>query len=231
MKAPLLEYIYLDGPGIDSLYAQTVKAVETSRTLTTQKARDTKISAGVKLKNLLVRLIAGVEAEAAGEYGRSKTHARASTRVRTIEHRLQAVISFLKQSTEFRVYEDLHDACRYAKAADLPVFVNVRETFNAPQFRAGAAGAIAVNATGYLLLEKYAATDYRYNDDYFKAPSAPVKMSANVAKMRGGGPIGASSHEARYFAGYAGRDVPLSVFGTLAATPQYFQIKPFAIWR
>lgn len=33
-----LEYIYLDGPGIQSLYAQIVDSIETSRLTTTQKA-------------------------------------------------------------------------------------------------------------------------------------------------------------------------------------------------
>jgi hypothetical protein len=40
-----------------------------------------------------------------------------------------------------------------------------------------------------------------------------------------------TSHEAVYIRGFAGRNVPLSVFGTLTGTSDYLQIKPFAIWK
>jgi hypothetical protein len=37
-----------------------------------------------------------------------------------------------------------------------------------------------VNAAGYLLLEKGGTADYRYDDDYYKQPTAVVRLSARV---------------------------------------------------
>jgi hypothetical protein len=114
--------------------------------------------------------------------------------------------------------------------ADVNVFINFRDTFNAPQFYGGATGTDAVNAEGYVLFEKGGAADYHYGDDYYKQP-ALVKMVASVKKMRGEGSMGATSHDAMFLRGFAGRHVPLSVFGTVSGTPDYLQIKPFAIWK
>jgi hypothetical protein len=58
-----------------------------------------------------------------------------------------------------------------------------------------------------------------------------VKLSASIKKMRTGGALGATSHEAVFIRGFAGRHVPLCVFGTLSGTAEYLQIKPFAIWK
>ena len=114
---------------------------------------------------------------------------------------------------------------------DGPVFIDIRDRFNAPQFYGGAQGAASVNADGYLLLEKGGAADYCDQDDYYKRSTAEVKLSASVNKTRGGNIMGATSHEAVYLRGFAGRQIPLNVFGSLSGTPDYLQIKPFAIWR
>jgi hypothetical protein len=92
-------------------------------------------------------------------------------------------------------------------------------------------GTDVVNAVGYLLLEKGGAMDYDDGDGYFKQPTAPVKLSARIEKMRTAGTLAPCSHEAVFFRGFAGRHVPLYIFGKLDRTPDYLQIKPFAIWR
>jgi hypothetical protein len=92
-------------------------------------------------------------------------------------------------------------------------------------------GSDSVNAVGYLILEKGGADDYDYGDDYYKRSMVMVRLSANIKKMRTGGPMAATSHDAIFIRGFGGHHVPLGVFGTLSGTPEYLQIKPFAIWR
>jgi hypothetical protein len=226
-----LDYIYLDGPGIESLYAQIVDTVETSRTTTIQKGTATKVGAGLRLKNFLVKLLSGIEGEVSAEVTGSRARTEQSTRVQTIEHRLEGVLDFLSKSGQDYFFTSLHEASRHLQTADGPVFINIRDSFNAPQFYDSALDVDSVNAAGYLLLEKGGADDYCYGDDYYKQSTAVVKLSASIKKMRTGGAMGATSHEAVFIRGFAGRHVPLCVFGTLSGTPDYLQIKPFAIWK
>lgn len=88
-----------------------------------------------------------------------------------------------------------------------------------------------MNADGYLLLEKGGTDDYFHGDNYYKQSTAAVRLSASIKKMKTGGPLGATSHEAVFFRNFAGRHVPLSVFESLNGTPDYLQIRPFAIWN
>jgi hypothetical protein len=88
-----------------------------------------------------------------------------------------------------------------------------------------------VNTDRVLRLEKGGPLDYQDADDYYKHPTERVILEPGIGKMRGGGIMGQTSHEARIFQGHSGRNVPLSIFGTLSYTPEYFHIKPFAIWK
>jgi hypothetical protein len=226
-----VEYIYLDVTGIESLYAQIVESVETSRTTTTQKGVATKVGAGLRLRNFLIKLLSGLEGEASAELARSVAQTEQSTRVQTTEHRLERILDFLSKSGDDHFFKSLSDAMRRLQAAKGPVFINIRDTFNAPQFYGHTLGVDSVNSHGYLMLEKGGTDDYTYRDDYYKQPTGTVKLSASIKKMRTKGVMGATSHEAIYIRGFHGRQVPLCVFGTLSGTPDYSQIKPFAIWK
>jgi hypothetical protein len=226
-----VEYIYLDTPGIESLYAQIADSVETAHTTTIQKGVAAKATGGLRLKHFLVKLLSGLEGEVSAEVARSGARTEQSTSVQAIERRLEQILTFLSGPGQSYYFTSLGEASRHLQAADGPVFINIRDKFNAPQFYGGSQGTDAVNVAGYLLLEKGGAADYHYADDYYKQPTAMVNLSASIGKMRTGGAMGASSHEAVFFRGFAGRRVPLCVFGTLSGTSEYLQIKPFAIWK
>jgi hypothetical protein len=226
-----VEYIYLDSSGIESLYAQIVDSVETAHTTTIQKGLAARAGGGLRFKNFLVKLLSGLEAEVSTEVTGSGTRTEQSTRVHLVENRLERVLEFLSGSGEGHYFTDLGEAARALQAGAGPAFINIQDRFNAPQFYGSGLGVDAVNADGYLLLEKGGAADYHDGDDYYKQPTAPVKLSASIKKMRNGGPMAATSHEAEFIRGLAGRHVPLCVFGTLAGTSDYLQIKPFAIWK
>jgi len=148
-----LEYIYLDGPGIQSLYAQIVDSIETSRLTTTQKGISAKAGVALRLKNLLLKL-SGVEGEASAEASASRTQTEQSTRVQTTEQTLLKLRTFLTESGEGSFFTDLAAAMRRVAASGEPAFIGIRDKFNAPQFYGGAIGSDSVNAAGYLVLEK-----------------------------------------------------------------------------
>jgi hypothetical protein len=128
-------------------------------------------------------------------------------------------------------FSNLGMAARHADSNGSTVFVDIEDEFSAPQFQSPD-GAGSVNRAGYLVLEKGGVSDYEYGDGYYKAPSRPVTLSASVLKMpTSAGGMANTGHDAGLFRGFAGLKIPLGVFGALSATPSYFQIKPYAIWR
>ncbi len=227
----LVEYIYLDCPGIESLYAQIVDCLETSHVTTTQKSTGAKAGGALRLKNFLIKMLSGVEGEVSAEVTGSRTSTEQSTSVQTIEQKLSKVLAFLKESGEDHFFTDLGEASRHVQDKGVAVFVNVHDKFNAPQFSGGGIGTDLVNASGYLVLEKGGAADYDYRDDCYKHPTAPITLSAGIKKMRGGGVMAITSHEAIFIRRLGGRHVPLCIFGSLNGTSEFLQIKPFAIWK
>jgi hypothetical protein len=128
------------------------------------------------------------------------------------------------------MFSDLGEASRHADAAHATVFVKIRDRFNAPQFLSGS-GVTLVNSEGYLVLEKGDAGDYDYKDDYYRGPARMVTVSASLLKMPGSSKgMARTGHDAMYIRGFHGRDVLIEIFGILIPTPDYFQIKPYAIW-
>jgi hypothetical protein len=230
-RRDLLEYVYLDVPGIESLYAQLADDLETSRVRTTQKGVAAKAATGVKLRNFVMKLLAGLEGELSAEISGSGTITEQTTRVLSIENKLARVRAFLGDKAGGLIFRDLGEASRYLQKAGGKVFVDVRDEFNAPQFYGGAGGAASVTTEGYLLLEKGGASDYRDQDDYYRRPSAELTVLANVNKMRCGSVMGSSSHDAHFFRKCGGRRILLNVFGSLAGNSEFLQLKPFAIWR
>ncbi len=82
------------------------------------------------------------------------------------------------------------------------------------------------------MLELSGSGRYCERVDYNRKPSRIVTLSASVLKMpasaRG---MAASGHDAIFLRGFDDRDIPIGVFGVLTATPNLYQIKPYAIWR
>jgi len=227
----LLEYMYLDHRSIESLYAQAVESLETSRVTTVKRELSAKGRVGARFRNVLIKMLTGIEAEVSAEATGSATRIEQRTTSRAIEQTLNDVIEFLDKSGKGYYFTSLADAIRHVRARKEQAFLNIHETFNAPQFFGHASGVDRVNADRYLLFQRGGALDYDYSDNYYRQPTAVVKLSASVDKLRAGPVMGATSHEAVFRRGFGGRAVPLSVFGTLTDACEYFQIKPIAIWK
>ncbi|HLY59540.1 MAG TPA: hypothetical protein VKV95_02125 [Terriglobia bacterium] len=234
MRNPNLEplsYIYLDEQGIESLYAQTVEMVEIERSKTTEKTVEGKLSGTARLKNLVLKALGGPEVELTGEISGARSRTEHSKHEFTVENKLAALLEVFRQIGTPIFVQNLGEAARHVDRAKNRIYFRVEEKFDAPQFFAGE-GAISVNKSGYLILEKACVGENNPRDDYFKDAPRPLVLSASVKKMRTfEGQMAITGHDAIYFRGYGGRRIPLGVFGIMTPTPSYFHIKPYAIWR
>jgi hypothetical protein len=225
--------IYFDEHGIETLHAQTVNRLEIERSTTLEKAVAGKAGATARLKNLLLKALGGPEFEITGEVSGSRKRTEQSKEAYAVEQKLADLMAALQRVGKPVWFSDLGEASRYVDSSQTSAFVRIDDTFNAPQFYSGN-GSTSVNNEGYLILEKCRAGEYEYRDDYYKLkkPSRLVTISASILKMptssRGMAPSG---HDAIFFRGFGGREIPLGLFGSMTATPKYFQIKPYAIWR
>lgn len=167
-----------------------------------------------------------------GEISGSRKGTAQSKEIRSPEQTLDGLIAALTPLGEPIIFSELSKATRYADANHKTVFLRVEDEFNAPQFWYES-GVDSVNKEGYLILEKGGTGDYEYADDYYRRSlDRTVTMSASILKMPGSSAgMARSGHDATFFRGFGGKKVPLGLFGTVTATPMYYQVKPYAIWR
>jgi hypothetical protein len=230
-SAEPLSYIYLDEQGVESLYAQTVDRFEVERSTTIEKAMVGRAGAAARLKNLLLKALGGPEVELSGEVSGSRRRTEQSRHAYTVEQKLADLTKALQRIGQAVLFLDLSEAARHIGRGGTRAYVRVEDQFNAPQFYFGD-GTASVNESGYLILEKGGPDDYEYGDDYYKRSDLRVTLSASVSKMRmSAGRMAATGHMAVFLRGFKGRRIPMGIFGIMSATPDYFQIKPYAIWR
>ncbi|HPT24810.1 MAG TPA: hypothetical protein PLZ95_00220 [Bryobacteraceae bacterium] len=226
-----VSYLYLDGAGIEALLAQVVDRQELECGTTVERSGSGRVGVTGRLRNFILTAVGGPELDLSAEIGGSWKKTLSRREVQASEQKLAEIVATLEAIGKPTLFTDLGEATRTADLGKDSVFVKIRERFDAPQFQSGG-DVSSVNSDGYLLLELGGGSYHHYGDDYFKRPTRVVTLSASLLKMpastRG---MGASGHDARFFRGFSGRGIPLGVFGVLTATPSYFQIKPYAIWR
>jgi hypothetical protein len=99
------------------------------------------------------------------------------------ERRVERVVDLLTKYGHDYFFTSLSEASRRLQTTDVPVFINILDSFNAPQFSWRWLGTDRVSSDGYLLLEKGGAVDYTYSDDYYKQFTALVRLSAGTKNM------------------------------------------------
>jgi hypothetical protein len=224
---PLSVYIYLDVEGIESLYAQTTDRVEVELTSSHSKEGH----GGIKLKagfgNLLTTLLGLKEASAATTLETVHGEIEAAKARLSVEHKLQRLTEFLSARKE--CIGDLRTALGKAEVGR-PIFVQVETKFDTPDFFPGGGGPVAINSSGAMVFR--IDDHYDPSDQYFKNPHVDLVMTASLKKfprLKEG--MGSTSHEAVFFRGFAGKAIPLDVFGYLIRlNSKACQIKPYAIW-
>lgn len=223
--SPPAVYVYLDSKGIDTLFAQTVDEV------VDEIKRSGDQTTGMKTRfKAALNILFGAEASAEGELSSVNRKAEEIKSHLATEQKLERVIKHLKQTDVY--FEDLKDAATYCKKNFFEVnsvFLNTRNSFNAPQFFLGKEGVNAVNMSGTVHFEKGPSIS-EYSDEYFQAQDFRFVMLAGVDKFTRiqQGKMEAANHDAYMLAG--GNDIRLNVFGNLRLKRIEYQIKPFAIW-
>jgi hypothetical protein len=221
-------YLYLDSEGIESLYAQTTDRVETE--LTESRTKEGRGGVGLKVGfgNLLTGLL-GLK-EVAADTKLEMVHSQieqAKSRL-SIEHKLQALSKYMIRAGQ--CLEDLTKAAESASEPGQPIFIQVAEKFDAPDFFAGKMDYEAINSSKAIVFTR--GGQYEPSDSYFKKPSFRFTMPASLEKFpRLKGFMGITSHEAIAFRGFGGKNIPLGIFGYLIRYKSpVCQIKPYAIW-
>ncbi|MFN9459194.1 MAG: carboxypeptidase-like regulatory domain-containing protein [Acidobacteriota bacterium] len=82
---------------------------------------------------------------------------------------------------------------------------------------------------GVLILRKGFGDDYDYSDDYYRNAPVPLVLHASISKMPSG-VFQQSGHLAVWLRGHRGQRVPMKVFGSMTYTPEYYYVKPYALW-
>lgn len=172
------------------------------------------------------------------EYERTQDFETTTKSTLNPEHKLRDLLNHLKQLGEPSLFNDINKAAIYCRENHDAVFVEIADTFDAPQFYNGQ-GHIDVNESKAILFEKNICKNkdtYSHNDNYYKRTfnsELRIAMATSLTKYPSykKGAMGATSHEAMMLRGYRGFDIPLNVFGSFFNTHSFFQIKPYAIWR
>jgi hypothetical protein len=217
----------LDNDGIESLYAQTTDRVEVELT----SSHSNEGHGGIKLKagfgSLLTTLLGLKETSAETTLETVRGQIEAAKARLSIEHKLRRLSEFLSARNE--CIGDLVAALEKAELGR-PIFVQVEAKFDAPDFLPGGGGTNAINSSRAMVFR--IDDHYDPSDQYFKRSHADLVMTASLKKfprLKEG--MGGTSHEAVFFRGFAGKDIPLGVFGYLIRlNNKACQIKPYAIW-
>jgi hypothetical protein len=207
-------FIYLDSSGIDSLFAQTVKRLETSRTEKSEGSKSAKVTGSASLSNLWSALF-GAKVEAGGDFSRKSGQEITSTF--TVEQKLTSLLNYLQAvDTDLR-HSDIKVAARLAISDHISIMLYFRDEFLLPQFASGGGGVSQVNEDEALELISTTET---------------VSMVASLTKFTrlADGKMPRLSHEALRFSKSEGRTF-LGVFGSLRSANNGLIMKPYAIWE
>jgi hypothetical protein len=213
-------YIYLDSEGIESLYAQTTDRVELE--LTRSRSKENRGDVGIKagFGNLFTALLGLKEAGAETKLGTTRGQIEEAKSRLSVEHKLDHLSEYLVRTKG--CFENLEAA---AETVSQP-----GQHVDAPDFFPGAGGASVVNSSKAMVFR--IDNLYDASDSYFKRFRFSLVMTASLEKftrLKSG--MGATSHEAIFFRGFDGKNVPIGVFGYLIRlNMKAWQIKPYALW-
>jgi hypothetical protein len=230
--------MYLDAEGIESLYVQIVEQNVIETVSKRGSIKRGKISGKIGLGKILGPFLKLADIEVSPELEGSSNTETTTKSALGLEHKLSELMNQLDKHGEPSVFTDLARAEDYCRANHEAVFVNITDTFDAPQFYGGR-GHLDVNESQTILFDKNVCKwkdTYVHSNDYYKRPKTsetPIFMASSLQKYPNlkNGTMGATSHYALMFRQCGGLDIPLSVLGAIFHVGSSFQIKPYAIWR
>ncbi|MBI2418289.1 MAG: hypothetical protein HYV28_10395 [Ignavibacteriales bacterium] len=225
---------YLDNDGILSIYTQFQEKLETESIETLKRDKGKKISAKIGLGKALGVFLGLIEIDGSGELNSSATTETQIHYKTAPENHLRFILQTLSKLGEPHFFNDLKAGAKHCHENREATFLMFQEQFDAPQFYLGRSGIDIVNNEGAFLFTKDMDPfdNYIYRDDYFKYEAIPVTMAASAHKFvhSRNGHFGQTSHEALRFGSQFGKNINLTVFGTIFPVGEHFQLKPYAIW-
>lgn len=226
-EVPLI-FLYLDVEGIESLYAQTTERVETEFAQSHSKEGHGGVRLKVGIGSLLTTLLGLKEAAAETNLETVRGHIEEAKSKLSVEHKLERLAECLIRSE--KCFLDLGKAAASVTEPGRPVYIRIEDKFDAPDFFNGRGNLEAINSSKSIVFT--IENRYDESDNYFKRSGFSFTMPASLDKFpRFKGYFAGTSHEARFFRGLEGRNIPLGVFGyVLRYNSLVCQIKPYAIW-
>ncbi len=224
----LVNYWYIDKQGIDSLLSQiSSEFIQEEHTKMTQKGTGS-VSGNIGLSKLLkkwfnadVNLTSRVETIRTVEKVEIQSY---ETKIQHLKKYIEENEVLLCNKHEiFTKYEQGKTNFVFGNI-DFDTKLNVKNWEKAVGF---------IQQWGYIPLHNNGMNMYDERDDYFKnvnAINAEIVMSLGIDKMQTSY-SGFTSHLATSLRKLGGKNIPLGVFGhILKLSPDFYQIKPYAVW-
>ena len=198
-------FIYIDGAGIASLYAQ-LRGEDVVETL--MNMEDSRASG----LSLAIKAFLGVS----GESTRSSKHGKTTKTSLKPENMLREIIASLLAHGS--LHRRVRDAISSTDRTKEPAWLEARHAFSVPLQQLS-----TMNEVHALM---FLSGFPPYTD-----PPPPITMSASLHHFPAAHDrlLGPSSHDALFFTSLGGAPYTYSVFGSLFQTGSGYQIKPYAI--
>jgi hypothetical protein len=143
-------YLYLDVPGIESLFAQTVDRVEME--FTESRKKGSKHSAGVKLGiGKAIATLLGLEASAKLDTEKTRSNLQSTKSTLAVENKLSRLLDYLVASDI--LIRNVSEAVGMATARKSSVFLQCKAHFDMPQMLRWDGGIDLINQDGAALFE------------------------------------------------------------------------------
>jgi hypothetical protein len=226
------EYIYLNNDGIDSLLAQLTDELVLETVIEETNNRTGKAKGGFGFSGILKAMASsdvGLEGELGVQYSQRKNIAFA------YEHKLATIYKKLQDEGALFTFDialnKQSNNCPFK--SELLFYTNQRhEQLRECGYLLFEYRSHEINAklrTNYRQYQSKYIDPYNHSDNYYKNGSNKrVCMNLNIDKLTTS--TGNTSHLMTMLRGSGGL-ISLGVFGYLIkVTPDYFQIKPYAVW-
>lgn len=233
----IVNYLYIDKDGVDSLVAQLCGTLETEIRVEKSNNHNGKIGAKLGLSDVISKIIKP-EISTSAEVGYASKEG--ITSINTHENKIIQLVNNLQRTNYY--FTDINEAMKNSKPDD-SCFINAMIPFNTPHDFYSSNYINEIESAGYIYFEhgrKLINGDdsnartydtYVEKDCYYKTPQNDdrIVMSLSIEKLTGG--YGFTSHMSVIIRGCKCENIPFRVLGQFRNVQNlFYQIKPYAVW-
>lgn len=223
----LIEYIYIDKEGIDSLVSQVTSELVESVRVEVSNRRAGAISGKVGLSDIMKEFMAA-DAGISGETESVRVTEIVATQ--PYEAKIDMLVQYIANHGGL-----LTNRLAICQNKEFSGFVYLTLPFTAPQYHSDWLETVHVmKQSGYFTLRNgLLPGEYNSDDSYYKSNKFDhhvILMNMNIQKMTTS--LSMTSHLAVWIRAMGGNDLDLGVFGRVRQlADSLYQIKPYAVWR